>query len=58
MAKAMKAQDRKSEARAVIREALAGAKLPEDSSIRTHRYADALRKLEKDLGPADATTGT
>jgi tetratricopeptide (TPR) repeat protein len=49
LAKAMKAQDHKSEARAVIRDALVQAKLPDDASIRTHRYANALRKLEKEL---------
>jgi len=35
----------------VIRDALVQAKLPDDASIRTHRYANALRKLEKELGP-------
>ncbi|HUP58476.1 MAG TPA: thioredoxin fold domain-containing protein [Bdellovibrionota bacterium] len=49
VAKVLKQQNRRDEARTLVKEALATARLPEDSSIRSHRYAKALRKLEKEL---------
>jgi hypothetical protein len=45
LAQAMSAEKKDAEARAVVQDALMGARLPEDSGIRTHRYIGELKKL-------------
>jgi hypothetical protein len=44
-----KAQGDVAGARAIVKEALVGAKVPQDGAIRTHRYVKALTDLEAGL---------
>jgi thioredoxin-like negative regulator of GroEL len=49
LAKILKGAEKKAEAKSVITETLKGAQVPQDESIRTHRYVKSLREFEKGL---------
>lgn len=48
-AKALKGEERADEAKKLVAEVLKDLPMPEDATVRTHRYAKALRDLEKTL---------
>lgn len=56
LAKILAASGKKAEALELLRKTIGGATLPNDTDVRTHRYLNALRALEKTIAEGSRAT--